>query len=1390
MNELITQWNRLSKAYSKNRFYQRNGQLLTLFSTFLLSLFVSSFTQAQEYGVEVENGVGIIYFENQPEWTDGWNYICLDADCRSGALVDGRWEREIASASAGSDYTIQLKISATNGQYISPQYTVTAVAKGDSGNNPDPLPTCDDGIQNGDETGVDCGGSCEPCITTPPPTSNTVEAETSSILGSAAVYNDGTASGGQGVAYISEIGAGFSITNAPSATAVEIVYASELSGKISIYVNGSDAGDVNFSSTGAWVGNYQSVSANVNVPAGATFDVQFQSGDVALNVDRVIFTGELVPSCTDGIQNGTETGIDCGGDCPNICIETYALNVENGSGDGEYEAGEVVTIEWEQPPVAAGTGIIFTEWTGDVAGIADLNAPNTTITMPAQNVSVTANFEITHSCGDGIQNGDETAVDCGGSCDCTPGVAPLVSARTEGDEVILIGASGSSQDGYTIYTWDNDTDEFSQCEGNCADNWPPVLVDNPELLEIPNLPEQLDGTFGLSGRCDGTLQLTYNDQPLYFYIGDNQPGDTNGDQPTGTWHMVSASTVVLPTCSDGIKNGDEEGIDCGGSCSEVCNPCDDQPIGPELEGDNFIFGLNSDGVAYHQNVSHSPSFFVISLNGAGAEGGVNRNSDKGNRYEADFSSVVVPGEVYTLEVRIQGDNYPTGQCIHSIQVQVGEGVDSTPCQTGTSGGTEEPNLPDPVLTVLSNSQEGAYLAGASGSSSPGRAMYTTSGTCETTECLEAWSPVLVEDPELVNNPGGITNSVGAVYFGQVDCTDQYQVTLDGQELYFYVEDQSTTDIKGHNVGPWSLALVDRLPKLPDHEYMMPALKTPINGRTPGTYGWTHDIEGRSIEVRAGESVLFQWAQSHFVGGVGLVYDGPGDHDWTFVCSCNQKEYYEAEMTDVSKGVMQVEVPANCYDKYYYYFRYKKAGLPSDDLGTQIVYSALFEYDEREPNDRIDPAQQPTITSNSANWMRFRHPRAHDGNTELIFNSQNNSSQLRALERYSTTVTTGGNGTTINANLPNILRIEAFDNGLIYNSNPAYAYNQNTCCGDQVDYGNVVTYEITIGSSPGISSQTYNTFQHIVVGKGFSTSIADPRLTMAGDASTTMEFSTAGSHVDLEQDAIFTQHLTTLTSTDDVDDFLEGHHIFHGLTDQHEALASRPVFGSVKIGEESCQNCHFRDGRGSELVETPDGPRIAPPVFGTGILQYIEGAEAILTWDGDVATVEQQVKNALVNDHKVDPATALSAEEMRQLVAYVEFLTVPNRNAAAYLDQDVVDGHLLFDQVGCASCHQETQKTRSDAPEKFRNLYIRPFSDMKTHDVNGGTFRTPPLWGLGRNLEILERNGKATLFMHDGSATTIEQAIQKHNGEATSVRDAYNALSAEEKAKIVKFINTL
>ncbi|MDT0608622.1 PQQ-dependent sugar dehydrogenase, partial [Croceitalea rosinachiae] len=81
------------------------------------------------------------------------------------------------------------------------------------------------------------------------------------------------------------------------------------------------------------------------------------------------------------IDNVTVTGATTGG-------TTYALTVNNGSGDGSYESGEVVNIVADAAPA----GQQFVSWTGDVSGIADPNGPSTTVTMPSSDVEVTATY--------------------------------------------------------------------------------------------------------------------------------------------------------------------------------------------------------------------------------------------------------------------------------------------------------------------------------------------------------------------------------------------------------------------------------------------------------------------------------------------------------------------------------------------------------------------------------------------------------------------------------------------------------------------------------------------------------------------------------------------------------------------------------------------------------------------------------------------------------------------------------------------------------------------------------------------------------------------------------------------------------------------------------------
>ncbi len=66
----------------------------------------------------------------------------------------------------------------------------------------------------------------------------------------------------------------------------------------------------------------------------------------------------------------------------------HALTVNNGTGGGEYAAGSVVNITAAAPP----EGQVFLAWTGDVAGVADVNSASTTLTMPAGPAAVEATY--------------------------------------------------------------------------------------------------------------------------------------------------------------------------------------------------------------------------------------------------------------------------------------------------------------------------------------------------------------------------------------------------------------------------------------------------------------------------------------------------------------------------------------------------------------------------------------------------------------------------------------------------------------------------------------------------------------------------------------------------------------------------------------------------------------------------------------------------------------------------------------------------------------------------------------------------------------------------------------------------------------------------------------
>jgi predicted lipoprotein with Yx(FWY)xxD motif len=125
----------------------------------------------------------------------------------------------------------------------------------------------------------------------------------------------------------------------------------------------------------------------------------------------------------------------------------------------------------------------------------------------------------------GTSSGPSASSTAGGGSSAT------VVTTTAGGQTVLVAGSN----GMTLYTFASDTagSGKSACSGGCLQTWPALTV---PAGTTPTAGSGVAGTLGTITRDDGTIQVTYNGLPLYFYAGDHAPGDTNGNY-TG-WNLV------------------------------------------------------------------------------------------------------------------------------------------------------------------------------------------------------------------------------------------------------------------------------------------------------------------------------------------------------------------------------------------------------------------------------------------------------------------------------------------------------------------------------------------------------------------------------------------------------------------------------------------------------------------------------------------------------------------------------------------------------------------------------------------------------------------------------------------------------------------------------------
>jgi CxxC motif-containing protein (DUF1111 family) len=169
----------------------------------------------------------------------------------------------------------------------------------------------------------------------------------------------------------------------------------------------------------------------------------------------------------------------------------------------------------------------------------------------------------------------------------------------------------------------------------------------------------------------------------------------------------------------------------------------------------------------------------------------------------------------------------------------------------------------------------------------------------------------------------------------------------------------------------------------------------------------------------------------------------------------------------------------------------------------------------------------------------------------------------------------------------------------------------------------------------------------------------------------------------------------------------------------------------------------------------------------------------------------------------DQPDSLGLADIDHFAQFIRGTMVPPRDQMLAATAGAHQGQVIFDRIGCANCHVPSITTAPPGtvidggmftvPEALGNKIIHPFGDFLLHDIGTGDgivqvgpqdtankLRTVPLWGLRTKAR----------FMHDLKSLSLDDAIQRHKGEASRVERRFDELSPTERDALLTFLKSL
>lgn len=225
-----------------------------------------------------------------------------------------------------------------------------------------------------------------------------------------------------------------------------------------------------------------------------------------------------------------------------------------------------------------------------------------------------------------------------------------------------------------------------------------------------------------------------------------------------------------------------------------------------------------------------------------------------------------------------------------------------------------------------------------------------------------------------------------------------------------------------------------------------------------------------------------------------------------------------------------------------------------------------------------------------------------------------------------------------------------------------------------------------------------------------------------------------------------------------------------------------------------------------VLEAPGQTRI-------GRFGWKDQHSSLLSFVGDAYLNEMGVTNRLrpkdtttigkVTPDPEDVPDNLGLADIDHFTQFIRGTKVPPRDAALAATAAARSGQALFEKIRCNICHLESITTAQPGtlinggtfavPDALGNKIIHPYSDFLLHDLETGDgivqagpqdtankLRTAALWGLRTRPR----------YMHDLRSLSLENAIDRHQGEAEHVIRKFHELSDAEKQDLFTFLNSL